>query len=104
MQEDLQLAGLAEATQKAYLQAVRRFAAHFHKSPDQISEQEFREYLLYLKNQRRYSAGSLRVAASGILFLFTHTVPATGPPSRPSPFPDPGPCPMSFATTVSYRP
>ena len=64
MQEDLQLAGLAEGTQKAYLQAVRRFADHFHKPPDQISEQEFREYLLSLKNQRRYSAGSLRVAAS----------------------------------------
>jgi len=79
MQEDLQLAGLAEGTQKAYLQAVRRFAAHFHKPPDQISEQEFREYLLYLKNRRRYSAGSLRVAASGILFLFTHTVPRDWP-------------------------
>jgi integrase/recombinase XerD len=79
MQEDLQLAGLAEATQKAYLQAVRRFAAHFHKPPDQISEQEFREYLLYLKNQRRFSAGSLRVAASGILFFFTRTVPRDWP-------------------------
>jgi integrase/recombinase XerD len=79
MQEDLQLAGLAEGTQKAYLQSVRRFAAYFHKPPDQISEQEFREYLLYLKNQRRYSAGSLRVAASGILFLFTHTVPRDWP-------------------------
>src|SRR6516165_9247735 len=79
MQEDLQLAGLAEGTQKAYLQAVRRFADHFHKPPDQISEQEFREYLLYLKNRRRYSAGSLRVAASGILFLFTHTVPRDWP-------------------------
>lgn len=79
MQEDLQLAGLAEGTQKAYLQAVKRFAAHFHKPPDQISEQEFREYLLYLKNQRRYSGGSLRVAASGILFFFTHTVPRDWP-------------------------
>jgi integrase/recombinase XerD len=79
LQEDLQLAGLAEGTQKAYLHAVRRFEAHFHKPPDQISEQEFREYLLYLKNRRRYSAGSLRVAASGILFLFTHTVPRDWP-------------------------
>jgi integrase len=79
MQEDLQLAGLAESTQKAYLQAVRRFAAHFHRPPDQISEQEFREYLLYLKNRRHYSAGSLRVAASAILFFFTHTVPRDWP-------------------------
>jgi hypothetical protein len=52
MHQDLQLAGLAEGTRKAYLRAVRQFAAHFHKPPDQISEQEFREYLLYLKNER----------------------------------------------------
>ena len=31
--------------------AVKRFAAHFHKAPDLISEQEFREYLLYLDDE-----------------------------------------------------
>ena len=79
MHQDLQLAGLAEGTQKAYLRAVKRYAAHFNKPPDQISEQEFREYLLYLKNQRRYSATSLKVAASGILFFYTHTAPRDWP-------------------------
>jgi integrase/recombinase XerD len=79
MHQDLQLAGLAEGTQKAYLRVVKQFAAHFKKSPDQISEQEFREYLLYLKNQRHYSPGALKVAASGIIFFFTHTVPRDWP-------------------------
>jgi site-specific recombinase XerD len=79
MLQDLQLAGLAEGTQQAYLHAVKRFAAHFHKAPDQISEQEFREYLLYLKNERHASAGSLKVAASAILFFYTHTVPRQWP-------------------------
>jgi site-specific recombinase XerD len=79
MHQDLQLAGLAEGTQEAYLRAVRQFAAHFHKPPDQLSEQEFREYLLYLKNERRYSPSSLKTAASGMLFFFTHTVPRDWP-------------------------
>jgi len=79
MHQDLQLAGLTEGTQKAYLRAVKRFAAHFHKAPDLISEQEFREYLLYLKNERHYSPSALKVAASGILFFFTHTVPRDWP-------------------------
>ncbi len=79
MHQDLQLAGLAEGTQKADLRAVRQFAAHFHKPPDQISEQEFRDYLLYLKNERHYSSGALKVAASGIIFFFTHTVPRDWP-------------------------
>jgi integrase/recombinase XerD len=79
MHQDLQLAGLAEGTQKAYLRVVRQFADHFHKPPDQISEQEFRHYLLFLKNERHYSPSSLKIAASGILFFFTHTVPRDWP-------------------------
>jgi site-specific recombinase XerD len=79
MHQDLQLAGLAEGTQKAYLRVVKQFAEHFQKPPDQISEQEFRDYLLFLKNQRHYSPSSLKIAASGILFFFTHTVPRDWP-------------------------
>jgi site-specific recombinase XerD len=79
MHEDLQLAGLAEGTQKAYLRVVQKFATHYHKPPDQISEQEFRDYLLYLKNERHYAPGSLKIAASAIIFLYTHTVPRDWP-------------------------
>jgi integrase/recombinase XerD len=75
MHQDLQLAGLAEATQKAYLRAVRQLAGHFRKPPDRITESELREYLLYLKNERHYQPSSLKIAASGILFFYTHTVP-----------------------------
>jgi integrase/recombinase XerD len=75
MHQDLQLAGLAAGTQKAYLRAVRQLAAHFRKPPDQITEPEVRQYLVYLKEQRAYSPSSLKIAASGILFFYTHTVP-----------------------------
>ncbi len=75
MHQDLQLAGLAEGTQKAYLRAVRQLAAHFRKPPDQITEHELRQYLVYLKNERAYSSSSLKLAASGIIFFYTHTVP-----------------------------
>jgi site-specific recombinase XerD len=75
MHEDLQLAGLAEGTQTAYLRVVKQLAAHFRKPPDQIAEHELREYLLYLKNVRQYKPSSLKIAASGIIFFYTHTVP-----------------------------
>jgi integrase len=75
MHQDLQLAGLAEGTQKAYLRAVRQLAAHFHKPPDQITEHEVRQYLVHLKERRAYSPSSLKIAASGLLFFYTHTVP-----------------------------
>jgi hypothetical protein len=35
MIEDLQLHGLSEITQKAYVRAVRQLAEHYHKPPDQ---------------------------------------------------------------------
>ena len=75
MHQDLQLAGLAEGTQKMYLRAVRQLAAHVEKPPDRITESEVREYLLYLKNQRKYSPSSLKIAASGIVFFYNYTVP-----------------------------
>jgi integrase/recombinase XerD len=75
MHQDLQLAGLAEGTQKAYLRAVRQMAAHFRKPPDQISEGELRAYLVYLKNERQCKPSSLKIAASGLIFFYTHTVP-----------------------------
>jgi integrase/recombinase XerD len=75
MHQDLKLAGLAEGTQTAYLRAVRQLAAHFRKPPDRITEHELREYLVYLKDEREYSPSSLKIAASGLISFYTHTVP-----------------------------
>jgi hypothetical protein len=42
MRAELQLAGLNERTQEAYLRAVRQVAEHFHTPPDQLSEAQLR--------------------------------------------------------------
>lgn len=60
MIEDLQLRGLSERTQEAYVRAVRQLAEHYHKSPDRITEEELRDYFLYLKNVKHYSAQNER--------------------------------------------
>ena len=49
--EDMQLRGLAQKTQQAYVGAVRQLAAYYGKSPDVISEEELRQYFLYLKGE-----------------------------------------------------
>jgi integrase/recombinase XerD len=74
MIESLQLRGFSERTQECYVQAVRQLAEHFHKSPDSISEEELRQYFLYLKNVKNYSRSSLTVALCGIKFFFQHTL------------------------------
>ncbi len=46
MVEDMQLRGLSEKTQEAYVRAVRQLAGHYGKSPDCISEEELHQYFL----------------------------------------------------------
>src|SRR5262245_55691851 len=75
MREDLQLAGLSEGTQGAYLRVVRQLADHFHTPPDRLSEHQVRDYLLHLKNDRRLALATLNVAYSGIRFFYGHTAP-----------------------------
>ena len=74
MVEDMQLRGLSEKTQEAYVRAVRQLAEHYGKSPEQISEEELRQYFLYLKNGKQVSSSTLRIALCGIKFLFQYTL------------------------------
>jgi len=73
MHDDLHLAGKAPRTVNGYLRSVRQLADYCQCSPDQVSEQQLRNWLLYLKNEKEFAYGSLRVAFSGIKFFFTRT-------------------------------
>lgn len=74
MIEDLQLRGLAEITQVKYVTAVRQLAEHYRKSPDQISEEELRQYFLYLKNVKQYARSTCTIALCGIKFFYEYTL------------------------------
>ena len=74
MIEDMQLRGLSTGTQNLYAQAVYKLAEYYHRSPDQISEEELRTYFLYLKNERKLSRGTRIVALCAIKFLYEHTL------------------------------
>jgi site-specific recombinase XerD len=74
MIECLQLRGLSERTQEAYVRAVRQLAEHYHKSPDLISEEELRQYFLYIKNVKKYSRAASTIAICGIKFFFEKTL------------------------------
>lgn len=75
MMQELQLAGLAPRTHEAYLRAVRKLAEHFRTPPDRLSEQQVREYLLFLKNEKHLAASSLNIAACGLQFFFRRVAP-----------------------------
>lgn len=74
MLEDMQLRGLSARTQGCYVQAVRQLADHYHRSPDQITEEELRQYFLYLANEKQVARATATIALCGIRFFFTHTL------------------------------
>jgi integrase/recombinase XerD len=74
MLDDMQLRGLASKTQEAYALAVRQLAAYYGKSPDQISEEELRDYFLYLKNEKKVSRSTCTQALCGIKFFYEQTL------------------------------
>ena len=70
---DMTLAGLAAGTQSVYVQAVRGLAAHYRRSPDQLSEDDVRRYLLNLR-ERGVARGTFKTAHFGIRFLYCRTL------------------------------
>ena len=74
MIEDMQLRGLSEKTQDSYLRAVRQLAEHYARSPDRISEEELRQYFLYLKNKKCVSSSAFSIALCGIKFFYERTL------------------------------
>jgi site-specific recombinase XerD len=74
MLEDMQLHGFAVRTQEAYLLAVRQLAKYYRKSPDQIEEEELRQYFLFLKNEKHAARNTCTIALCGIKFFFERTL------------------------------
>ena len=73
MSEDMTLAGLAAGTRQIYIQAVYKLAKHYRRSPDQLSEEEVRAYLLGLR-QRGVARGTFQTSQYGLRFLYRHTL------------------------------
>ena len=74
MREEMQLRGLSAGTQDCYISAVRRLAVHYQKPPDELSDEELRDYFLYLMNEKQLSSSSYRVAHYAIRFLIVDTL------------------------------
>jgi len=66
--EDMKLFGYSKRTQDTYLYAVRKITTHFQTSPDQITNEQLREYLLWHKD--KYAPNTTTIALCGIKFFY----------------------------------
>jgi len=74
MLEDMQLRGLAKNTQKCYMDSVRILAMHYNRRPDQLSEEDIRNFFLHLIKEKRICESTVRIYLHGIKFFFEKTL------------------------------
>ncbi len=73
MIEEMRLRNFSPRTQESYLRGVIGLVKHYHQSPDQLSAEQIRAYLLHLK-ERGLSPSSCNVAISGLRFFYHEVV------------------------------
>ena len=66
MIEDMQLRGYSARTQEAYARAVRQLAEYVRRSPAEVTEEELRQYFLYLANEKKFARATTTIALCGI--------------------------------------
>jgi len=74
MIQDLQLRGYADRTVEAYVHAVAQLARFYQTSPDQLSEDQVRQYLLHLSTVQKVARGTHTIALCGIKFFYRQTL------------------------------
>ncbi len=68
--DEIQLRGFSFNTQDSYVRSVTGLAQFYHRSPDQIGDEEIKAYLLHLLRVRKLAVGSIIVAVSALRFFF----------------------------------
>jgi integrase/recombinase XerD len=66
----MDLRGLATSTKRNYVNWVRDLAKYYHRSPDQIADQEIKDFLVWLLRVRKLATSTLIVAVSALRFFF----------------------------------
>lgn len=74
MIRELELARKSPRTIEAYVSAVAQLAAHFGRSPDQISVEEIRTFIHYLVTERKLAYSTCNQKLAGLKFFYRHVL------------------------------
>ena len=72
--EELERRNYSQATASVYVGAIRRFAEHFHRSPDQLGIEHVRQYQLHLVQERKLQPRTVMIQMAALRFLFLKTL------------------------------
>lgn len=87
MIREMQLRRFSERTQESYLFGVRSLAKHYKRPPDQLSDTEVQDFILYMLNERHLAWSTCNTYVSGMKFFYGATLGRTStclaiPPRR----------------------
>ena len=74
MIEEMQLRRFSENTQESYVRSVTGLAGHYHISPDKITGDQLKNYVLFLANERKLKWSSINAIITGIRFFYSETL------------------------------
>jgi integrase/recombinase XerD len=74
MIEDMTLRNFTQQTIDSYVQCIARFARYFKPSPEHLSPEHVRAYLVYLVQERRVSLSYYKQTRSALRFLYRITL------------------------------
>ena len=69
MIEEMRLRNFSPRTEQSYVAAMMGLSRYYRRSPDQLTQDEIRSYLLHLQ-ERGLSPSSRNVAISGLKFFY----------------------------------
>ena len=74
MHANMRLRNFSPRTINAYLWHVKEFTRYFGKSPDLLGEEEVRQYLQYLLDERKVSWSNMNIGYSALKFFYVDTL------------------------------
>lgn len=72
--EDMRLRNFAENTINNYVRAVRQFAEYFKTSPDRLTPDQLRKYLVYLSTEKKAAQGTYNQVVAAIRLFYRSTL------------------------------
>ncbi|MFC1763546.1 tyrosine-type recombinase/integrase [Planctomycetota bacterium] len=67
---DMELAGLAGNTQRAYIHAIEKLQNHYRIRPDKLSEKQVQQYIFWLRDDKQVARGTFQAHWYGIKFFY----------------------------------
>jgi len=86
MIEDLRIRNYSEKTVKVYVRCVALFAKYFHRSPEELGQDEIRKYQRYLVEEKKSSWTFFNQTVCALRFLYGQTLKVDWPVKQ-IPFP-----------------